>query len=200
MTRFAKFSAWLQGAAVSLGGVGVFAIAFFDSSVLSFPFFDDLLVMHLSMRAPARMPYYALMAVVGSLAGCFWLYYLAKKGGEVMYRRRTGQRAERVRAWVQRNGFLSVVIPSILPPPMPFKVFVLAAGVFEVPMRTFALALVVGRGLRFFGEGFLAIRYGEAATRYLVENKLEFTAILVVTIVLSYLAVRWLFRDSQSPR
>ena len=200
MTKLAKFSAWLEGAAVSLGGVGVFVIAFFDSSVLSFPFFDDLLVMHLSMRAPARMPYYALMGLVGSLAGCFWLYYLAKKGGEVMYRRRTGLRAERVRAWVQRNGFLSVVIPSILPPPMPFKVFVLAAGVFGVPLRTFALALAIGRGLRFFGEGFLAVRYGEAATRYMVENKLEFTVILVVTIVLSYFAVRWLFRDSESPR
>jgi membrane protein YqaA with SNARE-associated domain len=189
------FRAWLQAAAASLGGAGLFLVGFFDSSVLSFPFINDLLLIHFSIERPARMPYYALMATLGSLAGCFWLYYLAKKGGEAMYRRRAGRRAERVRAWVMRNRFLSVAVPAILPPPMPFKPFVLAAGVFQVPVGSFALALLAGRGLRYFAEGFLAIRYGAAGTRYLVEHKLEFTLIVIATIALTYLVTRWVFKE-----
>jgi membrane protein YqaA with SNARE-associated domain len=192
----AKLPHWLAKLVATFGGLSLFVIGFFDSSVLSFPFVQDVLLFRFSIAYPARMPYYAAMATLGSLAGCFWLYYLAKKGGEAMFRRRTGPRAERVRAWVLRNQFVSVAIASILPPPLPFKPFVLAAGVFQVPVGTFALALIVGRGLRYFLEGFLAIRYGARAERYFVENKLEFTLIIVATILLTYLATRWAFGKS----
>jgi membrane protein YqaA with SNARE-associated domain len=134
------------------------------------------------------------MATLGSLAGCLFLYYLAKKGGEVMFRKRVGPRAARVRAWVERNAFLSIAVPSILPPPMPFKAFVLAAGVFQMPMRIFIIALIIGRGFRYFAEGFLAVRYGADATRFLMENKLEFTLIIVALLVASYLVTRFVFR------
>jgi membrane protein YqaA with SNARE-associated domain len=191
-----QLPAWLQYLVGSLGGVGLFAVASLDSSVLSFPIVTDLLVIEESIRIPARMPYYAGMAAIGSLAGCIWLYWLAKKGGEAMFRRRAGARAQWVRGWVERNAFLSVAIPSILPPPMPFKVFVLAAGVFQVPLRTFVLALLVGRGFRYFAEGFLAVRYGDTATRFLVQNKLGFTLIALALIVVSYAATRFLLQRS----
>ncbi len=189
-----KLPHWLRHLAGTLGGgLSLFLVGFFDSSVLSFPFVNDLLVIRFSVENPARMVYYAAMATLGSLAGCVWLYYLARKGGEAMYRRRTGKRAERVRAWVLRNQFLSVAIPAVLPPPLPFKAFILAAGVFQVPLGTFTLALVAGRGLRYFAEGVFAVRYGAAAARYFVENKLEATLLIVGTIVLTYLATRWVF-------
>jgi len=110
-----------------------------------------------------------------------------------MFRRSAGGRAEKIHGWVQRNKFLSVAIPAILPPPLPFKPFVLAAGVFQIPMDSFAVALIVGRGLRYSIEGFLAMRYGEQATRYLVQNKLEFTLIVILTLGLTYASWRWLF-------
>ncbi len=191
--RPAKLPHWLGKLVASFGGLSLFVIGFLDSSVLSFPFINDLLLIRFSISSHAWMPYYAAMATLGSLAGCFWLYYLAKKGGEAMYRRRTGPRAGRVRDWVLRNQFLSVAIPAILPPPLPFKPFVLAAGVFQVPVGTFALALVVGRGLRYFLEGYLAIRYGARAERYFIENKLELTLVIVATVLLTYLATRWFF-------
>lgn len=184
---------WLRTLVGSLGGLGLFIIGFFDSSVLSFPFVNDLLLIQFTIRDPRLMPYYVMMATLGSLAGCFWLYFLAKKGGEAMYRRTAGERAERIRGWVQRNKFLSVAIPAILPPPMPFKPFILAAGLFQIPLDSFALALVVGRGLRYTLEGFLAMRYGKQATRFFVENKLEFALLFIVTIGVTYGIWRWLF-------
>jgi membrane protein YqaA with SNARE-associated domain len=187
---------WLAKFTTTYAGLGLFAIGFLDSSVLSLPFVNDLLLIRFSIVAPHRMPYYAGMATLGSLAGCIWLYYLAKKGGEAMFRRYTGQRAARVRDWVLRNKFLSVAVPAILPPPLPFKPFVLAAGVFQVPVRTFAVALLVGRGLRYFLEGFLAVRYGPQAQRYFVENKLELTLLIIGTLLLTYAVTRWIFGGS----
>ncbi|MDE3135480.1 MAG: VTT domain-containing protein [Acidobacteriota bacterium] len=188
-----KLPLWLRTLVGSLGGLSLFVIGFFDSSVLSFPFVNDLLLVRFTIHSPQLMPYYVLMATLGSLAGCFWLYFIAKKGGEAMYRRSAGGRAERIHGWVQRYKFLSVAVPAILPPPLPFKPFVLAAGVFQVPVDTFALALVVGRGLRYSIEGFLAMRYGEQATRYFVENKLEFALFVILTIGTTYGTWWWLF-------
>ena len=193
-----KFPAWLQTLVGSLGGLGLFAVAFLDSSVLSLPIVNDLLVLHLSAKHPARMPYYALMATLGSLAGCICLYFIARKGGEVMFRWRAGARVQRIRAWVERNGFLSVMVATILPPPMPFKPFILAAGMFQVPVRNFVLALLVGRGFRYFGEGFRAVRYGVEAHRYVLENRLPFILIGIALLVLSFVLTRVLFRRSQS--
>ncbi|PYU10169.1 MAG: hypothetical protein DMG29_18020, partial [Acidobacteria bacterium] len=146
-----KLPHWLQPLVVSLGGLGLFVVAFLDSSVLSFPVINDLLVIQLSIWSPARMPYYALMATLGSVGGCVLLYFLARKGGEAMFRRLAGARAESIRAWVGRNGFTSVLATALLPPPTPFKIFVVAAGVFQVRLWSFTLALVIARGFRYFG-------------------------------------------------
>jgi membrane protein YqaA with SNARE-associated domain len=190
----AKLPHWLAHAVAALGGGGLFVVTFFDSSVLSFPLVADLLVIEQSMLRPSRMPYYAAMATLGSLAGCIWLYWIAKKGGEAFYRRRAGPRAEKVRGWVERNAFLSVAVPAILPPPAPFKIFILAAGVFQAPLGTFVLALLAGRGVRYFVEGFLAIRYGEAATHFVVEHKLAFAVAIIALVAVIAGASRWFSR------
>jgi membrane protein YqaA with SNARE-associated domain len=189
-----KIPGWLQHAITTLGGGGLFLLAFLDSSVLSFPLVTDLLVIEQSILRPARMPYYAAMATLGSLAGCVWLYLLAKKGGEAFFRRKAGPRSARIRGWVERNGFLSVAVPAILPPPTPFKAFILAAGVFQVPLRTFILALLIGRGVRYFAEGFLAIHYGNATSEFLLRHKFQLALGFLALVALGYLANRWLFR------
>jgi membrane protein YqaA with SNARE-associated domain len=172
-----------------LGGLGLFVIEFFDSSFPPLPFVADLLVVRLTVHKPEFMLYYAAMATLGSLVGCFWLYYLAKKGGEAMFRRSAGGRAEHIRDWVLRYKFLGIAVPAILPPPLPFKPFILAAGVFQVPKRTFALALVVGRGFRYTAEGLLAIFFGEQVIRYLMHNKVQF--LLIVLAIVAVYAVTW---------
>lgn len=192
--KLPKIPHWLSAAVASTGGVGIFLVAFLDSSFLSFPVINDLLVIDLAIRKPERMPYYAGMATLGSVIGCVLLYYVAHKGGEAVFHRHAGGLAERIRAWMIRNCFLTVLIAALLPPPTPFKVFLLAAVVFEVPLRSFVLALLVARSVRYFGEGILAVRFGERARVYLLENKIQFALVVLALALISYVLWRVFFR------
>jgi len=161
---FSSLLSTIQEWASGLGGVGLFVVAALDSSFLSFPQVNDLLIMFLSTKQPALMPYYAAMTTAGSLLGCFVLYAFARRGGEVFLRKRfSGERVERGLALYQRHGLLAVVVPALLPPPTPFKLFVLLAGAAKVSPWKFAGAIAIGRGIRYFGQGYLAVLYGEAA-------------------------------------
>lgn len=158
----------IQEWAGELGGVGLFVIALLDSSFLSFPQVNDLLIIVLSTRYPERMPYYAGMTTIGSLIGCYLLYGVARRGGEVFLRKRVkGRYADRAIALYQRHGLLAVVVPSLLPPPVPFKVFVLLAGAAAVSPVRFGIAVAIGRGIRYFGQGYLAVLYGEQAADFM---------------------------------
>jgi membrane protein YqaA with SNARE-associated domain len=189
---------WLQVIVASAGGLGLFLIAFLDSSVLTFPVINDLLLIDLSIRFPARMPYYAAMATLGSVAGCLLLYYIARKGGEAMFRKQAGPRAQQIQAWIKRNGFLSILVTALLPPPTPFKIFVIAAGALEMPVWTFVVGLLAARAIRFLGEGFLAIRYGDQAGQFLLTHKLEVAGIVLGIVVCLYLASRILLRAERT--
>jgi membrane protein YqaA with SNARE-associated domain len=162
---------WVQGFALALGGPGLFLIAFLDSSFLSFPEVNDLLIIWLTTQHPHRMPYYALMTTLGSIAGCLALYTVARKGGEAFLRRRFKEgHVDRAMAVFRKYGLLAILVPSVLPPPVPFKIFVVGAGVARVKLWHFITAIAVGRGFRYFGEGLLAVWYGEAAGEFLKEN------------------------------
>lgn len=154
----------IQGWASELGALGLLVIAALDSSFLSFPQVNDLLVIYLSTKSPARMPIYAAMTTLGSLIGCFALYSVARAGGEVFLRTRfSASRVDRVMDLYRRFGLLAVVVPSLLPPPTPFKLFVLIAGAAGVTPWRFGAAILIGRSIRYFGQGYLAVRYGERA-------------------------------------
>jgi membrane protein YqaA with SNARE-associated domain len=189
---------WLQAIVASAGGLGLFLIAFLDSSVLTFPVINDLLLINLSIRNPARMPYYAAMATVGSVTGCLLLYYIARKGGEAMFHKHAGPRAHKIHAWIQRNGFVSILVTALLPPPNPFKVFVIAAGAFEMPVQTFVLGLLAARAIRFFGEGFLAIRYGDQASEFLMTHKVEVAGMVLGVVLCLYLVSLIAFRPQRA--
>ncbi len=192
-----KLNAWNQKIVAFAGGLGapgLFLISFLDSSVLTFPVINDLLLIELSVRRPARMPLYASMAALGSLLGCVLLFFLARKGGEALYHRKVGARAAMIRHWVERNGFGGILLAAMLPPPTPFKFFVLAAGVFEVPLVSFASAIALARAFRYFGVGYLAVRYGADALPYLIQHKLEATVLVIALVTASYVASRFIFR------
>ncbi len=184
---------WLQGIVASTGGLGLFLIAFLDSSVLTFPVINDLLLIDLSIHYPSRMPYYAGMATLGSVGGCLLLYYIARKGGEAMFRKNAGARAERIQAWTKRNGFVSILLTALLPPPTPFKIFVIAAGALEMPLQNFVLGLILARGLRFFAEGLLAVKYGDQGTQFLLSHKFGVAGIALAVVLALYLASRQAF-------
>ncbi len=194
----AQLGAWKQkivAFAGALGAPGLFLISFLDSSILTFPIINDLLLIQLSMRRPAWMPLYASMAALGSLLGCVMLFLLARKVEEAAFHRRVGARGHAIRQWVQRNGFGGMLVAAMLPPPTPFKFFVLAAGVFEVPLVSFASAVGLARVIRYFGVGYLAVRYGANALPYLAQHKLQVGLIVVVFIAVSYAVSRVILKE-----
>ena len=191
-------NAWKQRVvafAGTLGAPGLFLISFLDSSVLTFPVINDLLLVELSIQRPARMPVYALFAMLGSVLGCVLLFYLAEKGGEALFHKHAGERAHAIHNWVVKNGFGGILIAALLPPPTPFKVFVVAAGVFEVPVHSFTCAVTLARAIRYFGIGYLAIRYGHEALPYLAQHKLQVTVFVIAFALVSYGLSRVILRQ-----
>jgi membrane protein YqaA with SNARE-associated domain len=166
-----RFAAWIQAYAVAWGGPGLFVIGYFDSSFLSFPEVNDLLVMGMAMSHPPRLLYYSLMATLGSVVGCLTLYYIARAGGEAFVRKRFKEHhVDRGLVLAQKYGLLVVMIPALMPPPMPFKIFILIAGVAEIPVLQFTAAVFTARFIRYFGEGLLAVWYGQAAFAFMRAN------------------------------
>ena len=197
-----SLSGWKQKVvafASGLGAPGLFLISFLDSSVLTFPIINDLLLIHLSMEHPARMLLYAFMASLGSVLGCVVLYFIARKGGEAIFHKKAGKHGHAIRHWVERNGFVGMLIAALLPPPTPFKFFVLAAGVFEVPLFSYTSAITIARLFRYFGIGYLAIRYGADAMPYLMHHKLRVSVFVISLVTVSYILSRVLLKRRTPP-
>ena len=193
-----QIGAWKQkivAFATALGAPGLFLISFLDSSILTFPVINDLLLIQLSIRQPARMPLYASMAALGSLLGCVLLFLLARKVEEAAFHRKVGARATAIRHWVEQNGFGGMLVAAMLPPPTPFKLFVLAAGVFEVPLVSFASAIGLARVIRYFGVGYLAVHYGPNALPYLSQHKWQVALVLIAVVGASYVASRVILKE-----
>ena len=197
-----SLSGWKQKVvafASGLGAPGLFLISFLDSSVLTFPIINDLLLIHLSMEHPARMPLYAFMASLGSVLGCVVLYFIARKGGEAIFHKKAGKHGHAIRHWVEQNGFVGMLIAALLPPPTPFKFFVLAAGVFEVPLFSYTAAIMIARLFRYFGVGYLAIRYGADAMPYLMHHKVQVSVFVISLVTVSYVLSRVLLKRRTPP-
>ena len=164
-----RFVTWLQEVVLPvLGPPGIFLAAFLDASFLSLPEINDLLVVASAVDDPRTSWIAVSMATLGSVAGCSALWWVGGKGGETLLRRRFGaERTERARELFHRFGPLALAVPAMMPPPMPFKIFVLAAGVFGFPWWRFALTLFLARGARYTAWAFVGARYGDQATSML---------------------------------
>jgi membrane protein YqaA with SNARE-associated domain len=168
------FIAWAQAFAMSIGGLGLFLVALVDASVLSLPEVNDILIVYMVTKHPSFLLYYAAMATGGSIAGSLVVFYIGRKGGEALLRKQfKSAQVERVFRTFRRYGVAAVIVPSMLPPPVPFKLFVLGAGVAGMSAGTFAWAVGVGRGVRYILEGALAYYYGEVAMEYLRTHGVE---------------------------
>jgi len=180
---------WIQGVAVTLGGPGLVIIGFLDSSFMSFPLINDLLLIGMVTHHKSLVLYYALMATTGSVLGCLALYTVARKGGEAfLLKRFKASHVEGGRKLLQKYGVFVVMVPALLPPPAPFKIFVLLAGVAGVPIWQFAAAVAIARFIRYGTEGVLAVYYGEAAGTYMQEHAKEAGLVLAGLALLAGLA------------
>ena len=184
-----RFVQGIQALAMSMGAPGIFLVAFLDSSVLSLPEIADLLVIYMVTKRPSLFLLYVGSATIGSLLGCLLLYFIGKKGGAALVHKRFDSAAVgRTLDAFRRHGIMAVLVPSVLPPPMPFKPFVLLAGVADISPTRFAVAILIGRGARYTFEGLLALWYGERAIAFMQKHGIQLAvgaiAVLVVGFVL----------------
>ena len=153
-------------------GLLVLLLAIADSSILSVPEGSDVLIVILSTgKSWGNMAYYVSMTVTGSIVGCLILYSIGRKGGRAILRKRFSEKKiERAERLYNRHGLAAVLISSVLPPPLPFKIFVLSAGVFSLSPSRFFSAIVIGRTIRYSMWGVLAVLYGNRIKVFLMEN------------------------------
>jgi membrane protein YqaA with SNARE-associated domain len=166
-----------------------------DSSLLSLPEINDYLVVGRCFKDHTAVFYLPLFAATGSVIGCSLLYTIVRRGGQAVLRKRFNlQSIKRVEHAYERFGFLAIGIPAILPPPLPFKIFVATAGALEYPRWKFLLTVMIARALRYYVEGILAVYYGRRVLLFMKDNGLVIisivaTVLLVIGVI--YLAINW---------
>jgi len=152
-----------------------------DSSLLSLPEINDYLVVGRCIKDPHAVFYFPLFAAFGSVLGCLLLYTIMRRGGQAVLRKRFKRESiERVEKAYERFGFLAIGIPAVLPPPLPFKIFVATAGTLEYPRWKFLLTVMIARSLRYYVEGILAVFYGRRVLIFLKDN-----GVVIISIVAS---------------
>ncbi|HEY2390176.1 MAG TPA: VTT domain-containing protein [Candidatus Angelobacter sp.] len=189
-----KYTAWLA-ALKTLGAWGVLIISFLDSSAFGVPM--DPLVAGYVYSNPHRAWLYCIAAAVGSALGSLVPYGLGRAGGELFLLKRINEaKLKRIRDRFERQEFLALMVPAMLPPPTPFKLFVFSAGVFEMKPVAFLLAILSGRLVRFGTLSILTVVFGPqivAETRTLVKTHPSVLVLIVVGLVLAaYLVFRLL--------
>jgi membrane protein YqaA with SNARE-associated domain len=155
----ARYTAWILHLLGPLGIWGVFAIAFADSALLGMPV--DAAVAFYVYKDHRHLLFYVLLAALGSTLGSIPLYIVGYKGGEIVLRKRISEeRFLRIHRSFERHEFWALMFPGMLPPPMPFKIFILAAAVFEMRFRDFLAAIFAGRMVRFLVLAGLTLWFG----------------------------------------
>ena len=189
---------WLEENVISmpiyLAAPAMIIIGALDSSLLSLPEINDYLVVGRCYKYPSAAFYFPLFAAIGSVIGCNILYSIVRRGGQAVLRKRFPLASiKRVEHAYERFGFLAIGIPAILPPPLPFKIFVATAGALEYPRWKFLLTLMIARSFRYYVEGILAVFYGRRVLLFMKDNGLMILSIagsLVLIGVIIYLVIR----------
>ncbi|HSS20291.1 MAG TPA: VTT domain-containing protein [Pyrinomonadaceae bacterium] len=168
---------------ITLGPFGLFAVALLDSAFLPLPTGADALMIFLTIQKPQWMILYALLATTGSAIGCVILYYISRRAGSRALNKFSPEKQQRVKDWIDRYDMLSMLVASLMPPPFPFKLFVITAGVFRFSVLRFTIAILVGRSFRFLLEGYFASRYGEQAKQLAGWIGLGFAILIMIVFV-----------------
>ncbi len=201
----AAIARWLEVNVISLpiyfAAPAMIIIGTLDSSLLSLPEINDYLVVGRCFKYPSAAFYFPLFAATGSVIGCNILYTIIRRGGQAVLRKRFPlESIKRVERAYERFGFLAIGIPAILPPPLPFKIFVATAGALEYPRWKFLLTVMIARSFRYYLEGILAVYYGRRVLLFMKDNGLVIISIvgtLVLIGIIIYLIV-WMRRTPRA--
>ena len=200
--------AWLEQYVISvplyIAAPAMVLIGALDSSLLSLPEINDYLVVGRCYKYPSAVFYFPLFAAAGSVLGCWLLYSIMRRGGQAVLRKRfKPESIERVERAYARFGVFAIAIPAILPPPLPFKIFVATAGTLEYPKWKFLLTVMIARSFRYYVEGILAVFYGRRVLLFMKDNGLVVLSVVaslvVIGIIVYVLVNRWRKKDSSLP-
>ena len=192
-----KFLTRVSEYLVGFGAFGLFALAILDSTFVPLPSSVDALMLVLSMTHPSWMLLYAFMATAGSAIGCLILYFISRRAGARALNRFSERKQARVKYWIERYDAISVLVATLLPPPFPFKLFVISAGVFRFSLLRFMLAIIAGRAFRFLLEGYFAVKYGAQAKEILAKYY-PWIGLSLVAAILLILVLKRVLRRGQT--
>ncbi|HEV2274677.1 MAG TPA: VTT domain-containing protein [Acidobacteriaceae bacterium] len=194
LVLFKKYEIWLLALLKPLGFWGVGALAVIDAAAIPVP--QDLIIAGYIWADKRHFYLYALIAALGSALGGLVPFLLGRAGGEILLMKHVDrQKYEKLRDRFENQEFLAMMIPSMLPPPTPWKLFVLGAGVFEMKVLNFMLSVFTGRLLRYLIISLLTIRYGPEIVKLTINLATEHrVAVLLVLSALIGLLVLWVVR------
>jgi membrane protein YqaA with SNARE-associated domain len=195
LNQFTKFLTRVSEYLITFGAFGLFTVALLDSTFVPLPSSADALMLVLSTTHPHWMPLYALMATAGSALGCFILYHISRRAGARALGKFSEKKQKRVKELIDRYDMFAVLVATLLPPPFPFKLFVISAGVFRFSITRFMIAIIAGRAFRFLLEGFFAVRYGQDAKAILARYYPWIGLGLAIGILIFVLARRFWKRE-----
>jgi len=182
---------WLERYVIALpiyyAAPAMIVIGALDSSLLSLPEINDYLVVGRCIKQPSAAFYFPLFAAIGSVLGCLLLYTIMRRGGQAVLKRRfKRENIERVERAYARYGFLAIAVPAVLPPPMPFKIFVATAGTLEYPRWKFLITVMIARSVRYYVEAVLAVIYGRRVLSFMKDNGLVVLSIIAGAALLIF--------------
>ncbi len=182
---------------ITYGAFGLFVVALLDSTFVPLPSSADALMLVLSTAHPSWMLLYAFMATAGSALGCFILYSISRRAGARALNRFSERKQQRVKYLIERYDMIAVLVATLLPPPFPFKLFVVTAGVFRFSLLRFMIAIVAGRAFRFLLEGYFAVRYG-AEAKGILAKYYPWIGIGLVVAIIAFVIIRRIMRRGQA--
>ncbi|MCI0339167.1 MAG: VTT domain-containing protein [Acidobacteria bacterium] len=191
---FLGISRQVVGSAVYIAAPMMILVGALDSSLLSLPEVNDYITVARIANNPSEVYYFPLFPAIGSVIGCLVLYRIARRGEQFITKRFHPKQLDRVKALYRRWGLFALVIPAILPPPMPFKIFVVTAGALGYPMGRFAAVIMLARTARYYFWGILAFFFRNEVRKmidWLGENLLVILGVLIAAFIL-FLIARWM--------
>jgi membrane protein DedA with SNARE-associated domain len=184
------FSAWTW--LVRLGGIGLVLLGFADNSPVPLPGSMDALTVILAAQQPTWWPYYAIMAIIGSMAGGYMTFAVGRKGGkEALEKKIPKNKIDKIFRLFEKHGFYSVFIPGLLPPPVPCSPFLLAAGALQYSPRRFLSALALARTIRYTALAYLGSKYSRQIFGFFREYYTPLFWVLITLAVLGGIALTW---------
>jgi len=183
---------------IALGPFGLFAVSLLDSAFVPLPSSADALMILLTIAHPRLMIFYAVLATAGSAIGCVILYYVSRRAGSRALKKFSPAKQKKVKNWIDRYDVLSVLVASLMPPPFPFKLFVISAGVFRFSVTRFIAAVVAGRLFRFLLEGYFTILYG-AQARQVLQKYYPWIGLGLAVLIIIFFITRNLLKGKPEP-